>query len=584
MSYVKYYSQKHRSLNCLNVVFWSVSLILAVVFLWLGYCTFFVFMCLIMGWLCSVIRMIDSGEFASNMKRQSSKTISVFELERLKKARSLFIGWGFLWEKAHREELEQVKQSVRAPSEGIAMQALGLEKPLYLSELEINGHCLVTGTTGAGKTQFVNLLLTQLTMKDPKQTIIVFDPKGDDYLFKSLKALAGDRFKLIDQYNYAESICVNVLSDYTSATEIATRVSGLLPQNEGSQPFTAACWDAVNTLVKALEFLGEKPNLVKIQRFLKGDSNPLIERVFWHAIRKDFPGALPRVQEHLSSKSGESLIKGLYQALEELYGARPIPQAILLLWQFYSQDSSYFLKMTSALNPVLSALTEPPLDKLLSPGDQELSRNETFKKLLESGSVIYIRLQSMSDKRVGFALGALFLETLASLANTLQTQNGVDKKVTLFIDEAASLCTDALINLLNKGRSFGYQVIIATQTIKDFEASMGSEAKAKEFLANTNTKIFLRTLDPDTQQFAVASVPKVQILRKGVGHHSFLSSEKTEVNTSESVTSRPQEVDLIPSSALGTMPNLHYVMLKSEGVFKGRIPVITPISEDYLEK
>ena len=64
-----------------------------------------------------------------------------------------------------------------------------LHQPLVLSSELLERHLLVTGTTGAGKTQKFILPLLASAIRDPRRTIIAVDAKGG-VLYHYLKSLA----------------------------------------------------------------------------------------------------------------------------------------------------------------------------------------------------------------------------------------------------------------------------------------------------------------------------------------------------------------------------------------------------------
>src|SRR5690606_30034911 len=83
--------------------------------------------------------------------------------------------------------------------------------------------------------------------------------------------------------------------------------------------------------------------------------------------------------------------------------------------------------------------------------------------------------------------------------------------VTLVVDEAAELANDKLVQLLNKAGGSNIRLVIATQTIADFAAKVGSTDKARMLLGNLNNMIVLRTIDGGTQEYISEDFPQTWI-------------------------------------------------------------------------
>ena len=528
-----------------------------------------------------VIRVSQALQLTNFHHRLNDQTVSVItenELKEIKRKHSneLFYGSGFVWGKNERKLLEQSRSSeCIGVNEGELMHGLHSEKRIFLPADNFGSHTLVVGTTGSGKTRFVELLLTQKILSEPKEAIVVLDPKGDKGLQQSLKHYAGERFMQLDILEAQHSVSINVLADYVISSEVATRISSLLPQEAGSMPFTSQVWQAINAIVKGYEFLGEKVTLKKLSASLSFELDTLCERVVWHAIEKYHPKELDKAKVRAGQKIGRARVLELFNVYKELSIMSQMDDSVMKLFDLYKLTPEYLNKMISGIFPILGRLTESPLGELLSPSESEVMKSFTLNQILSKGKVLYVNLNCLLDQEIGQAVGSLLLSSLVSIAGAVQgRQNSDFPKVNIFIDEASMLSTNAMINLLNKGRSCGFQVTIATQTFNDFRAALGNDAKAKEVLANTNMKVFLRTLDRDTQQFAVESMPMVEVERVSTSFSSHLESQSTEVNSRTNTILQTQMVSLIPPEVLGSLPNLHYILVLPHQTIKGRLAVI----------
>ena len=171
-------------------------------------------------------------------------------------------------------------------------------------------------------------------------------------------------------------------------------------------------------------------------------------------------------------------------------------------------------RLVASLIPVLGMLTSAPLDGLLSPdpADADDPRRLTdMAQLLEHQQVAYLGLDSLANNTIGSAIGSLLIADLTATIGARYNYSADFKPVTIVIDEAAEALNDPLIALLNKGAGGGARLVLATQTLGDIEARLGSPAKARQVLGNVNNLIVGRIRDAETQQYLAESLPKTRI-------------------------------------------------------------------------
>src|SRR5581483_5240560 len=78
------------------------------------------------------------------------------------------------------------------------------------------------------------------------------------------------------------------------------------------------------------------------------------------------------------------------------------------------------------------------------------------------------------------------------------------RPLAVFIDEFQAFGTRGFINALARGRSSGFWITIAHQSLGDLKAV--DEAFLQQVFENTNTKVFLRVNDPESAQMFADSV------------------------------------------------------------------------------
>ena len=150
--------------------------------------------------------------------------------------------------------------------------------------------------------------------------------------------------------------------------------------------------------------------------------------------------------------------------------------------------------------------------------------------------------------------------------------------IQLFVDEAAECCnSEPFIQLLNKGRGSGFNATILTQTYADFAARLGSEARARQVLANVNNLIALRIKDGDTQKYICEALPTRHV-RQVERSHGAQAPGNAPVwfagTTGESL--KESEVEALSPQLLGCLPNLEFFGVVSAGrIIKGRCPILS---------
>jgi conjugal transfer pilus assembly protein TraD len=179
---------------------------------------------------------------------------------------------------------------------------------------------------------------------------------------------------------------------------------------------------------------------------------------------------------------------------------------------------------------------------------------------------------------VAGAMGSLILSDFASVAGMIYNSGVKRGRISLFVDEAAEVINEPFIQILNKGRGAGFQVVMATQTLPDIEARLGDAAKARQVIGNCNNLITFRIKDGETQKFVIEAFGKTYIKTVQQNISSGMNSAENVINYSGNSGQSLSftEHDLFPQHLLGHLPNFHYIAAIAGGkVIKGRLPIIT---------
>ena len=561
----------------------------------------------------------------------------------------LWLGYGFDWENRHAQRVRQLLKCdlsrVVPSSPDSAMgyrwlHGLGLqeERPQYQPLKQLEGHTLIVGTSGSGKTRLLDLVITQAVLRH--EAVVIIDPKGDRDLRETTRRAceaAGEpgRFVCFHPAYPEQSVRLDPLANYHRVTEIASRLAALVPSvQSGNDPFQSFAWQALNHIAQGLVLIHRQPTLLQLRRYLEGGAAPLVAKAVeayakWLDEHKgtDFlagarqcldalnvalniePMSEPLRSQALSDlairQKAEADAWSLAQAISDSETreetAAPESREETLAWHWmafyhqviephypkaelegllsmYRHDRTHFAKMVASLLPIMNMLTSGDLGPMLSPdrsNDQDPRPVTDTARLIREGQVLYLGLDSLSDGLVGSAIGSLILADLASVAGN-RYNFGIDNlPVNVYVDEAAEVVNEPFIQLLNKGRGAGLRLTVATQTYADFAARLGGRDRAEQVLGNLNNLIALRVINRDTQQYIVDNLPKTHL--KTVMHtqsQSVSSEDPLRHGGNQGERLIEEEADLFQAPLLGMLPNLEYFACLGHRIVKGRLPIL----------
>lgn len=543
------------------------------------------------------------------------EVISVEEmLEKIKpfnEEKKLYLGKGFNWENRHAQKsfeilkldwreilyeqtlLERVfckKEKMRRSDHDMGAPWIhGLELEEHdLSQLlsHTEGHTLITGTTGAGKTRLFQLLSMQCIAMG--QATIMIDPKGDvdwkNGVEKVCKAMGQpEKFVYLHPAFPENSARIDPMKNFSRPSELASRIAELIPSESGSDAFKAFGWQALNNVINGLVTIYKRPTLKEIKRYLEGGTGGLVSLAIeeyaklklddWE--KRIIPYQDAMLKANHSDRKVKIMISFYENEMKEHYGNTEIEALISM----FIHDPSHFAKMIASLLPIMNMLTSGELGELLSPNVNNLDDPRPIldsRKIINNKQAAYIGLDSLTDGIVGSAIGSIFTADLTAVAGDRYNYEVNEDFVNIFVDETSEVITDSLIQLLNKGRGAKMRLFIATQTIPDFADKLRSRDKALRVLGNINNIISLRVLDNETQNYIVESMPKTR-LKSIMRSQGYNTDGDHPVNHGGNVGERlvEEEKYLFEPQLLGYLPNLEYIAKISGGrIIKGRLPVI----------
>ncbi len=573
--------------------------------------------CFAMG-LLRVTQALDTLVLRASLTGRSIQVIGTDDLAQwCRNPADVFLGFGFEWQPVHSQRLYELAKIdyrdftvsprlLRWLGHDVSPQPdaeIGLpyihgveprEVPLHRPLQNFEGGTLLVGTTQSGKGVALASLVTQAIRRG--DVVIVIDPKNSRRLKRVVERACEDyrepdAFMEFHPAFPERGVRLDFTFNWQKPTEIASRIQSIMPPDTAGA-FSAFGWDAVNVVVQGLVELEERPNLVKLTKYIEGGIEPVLEgtlRRFYDKTlgagwreRPDMKKLLQDAQRGNIKRPSEAASNDLlaFVAYYEHHVAQGQRSKVVdAQVRTFRHNREHYQKITANLLPVLSMLTSGDLGRSLSPDPfdaDDMRPIVNFEKVERAGHVLYMCLDSLPDPSVATAIGALALADLAARAG-MRYNLGGSRRISLFVDEVSNVINQPLIEILNKGAEGGIFTTCAMQTLADLAKRLGSEDAARMALGNLNNLIALRSKDRPTQDFVVETFGKTAIHTMRVGLSSGGDAHLGDFSSSYSTQLAETFEEMVPADVLGKLPNLQYFASVSGGrIIKGRFPILNP--------
>jgi conjugal transfer pilus assembly protein TraD len=537
-----------------------------------------------------------------------------FREDNLKKKDEVFLGRGFEWGPEHAQRSYQVmsmstefheiklplvlkpfakkfEDTTRQLGGRPWIHGLGDETEVNAKESVFHAHSVIFGNPGTGKTTLLNMLSGGALHRG--NVIIIIDPKNDAAWRKGIqsecKAMGmEDRFFFFHPSHPSKSCRIDPMTSYARTTELASRIASLLPGESESDPFVQFAWKCIYQIIEAQLYVDEKPQLTSVGYYLMSGKRQLAERclnkLFVRVLGPEWTSMMGKDIEKMGQ--GDMLAGMIFYYQQNLMAEHSC-QALDGIVSMVTHDSQHMSKMLSSTAPLFAQLNSKPLDELLSPkvtmgDDDDLRPIVDVDKLVRTGGVLYVALDSLSDAMVASAIGKLVLaDVCAASARRYNYEEGKGRRVSLFVDEAHACINDPLINMMAVARGAQFELYVSSQTLPDYIAKT-NEAQARRILGLASNLFCLRVNDNVTQEYATENFGEANIRSVGYSLNSGTSTAGTLGEFSGGLKEQlsEQREKVFPATMLGDLPNLQYIARLADGrKIKGRIPFVTVTKE-----
>jgi hypothetical protein len=317
-------------------------------------------------------------------------------------------------------------------------------KPYYLPlpAYEFDKHSLIVGSSGSGKSKFIELFIDRLNRLPNKYNYraIVIDPHAN--LATDLKGIEGS--KVIDFNGESTELFAGAEADVTAATELTT------------------------TLMKSL--LGDSFN-ARVERVLR------FSLFILFSSQSMSLGMLKRFLTELELRQ---------QVLDHVQGH--VPQNIT---HFFATDFNEIrtAHYNEGLLPIIALVDELELQPTLL-GEGGISLQQTINNNFLT--VFSLNKVSMGEKVVKTVAG-LLIQQIFLLAQS----RAFNERVILFIDEVSVIQNPALSSILSEARKFNLFVVLTQQYLMQVDKDLRDA-----IFANVSNYYCFRVAEEDAVQLA----------------------------------------------------------------------------------
>ncbi len=413
-------------------------------------------------------------------------------------------------------------------------------KPVMLSVTQRTLHGTAIGTTGFGKTESG---VFPMVVDDIKQGrgCLVMDGKSDRSFLNKLYAYTAkyNRTKDFRVFSLFEPAISNTYNPLIGgpAEEISERVFNSFDFENEYYEDLQRDWFA--HVLRIFEKTGQKPTFLKISQSLSD----------------------PRIVRALAKRSGDEDLDFWAKAFCE----RPA------------------LDVRKEINGLLNKVNRFAYGQF---APQYNSDNPTIsiQQAMTENLIVYFQLPAMQFADLGRSTGRILVQDLMSqIANRHKGSSDGRRFFGVYLDDFAEYLHENFVTVLNKSRSANVGIMFSHQAKGDIDAL--GPAVSNAIVTNTNTKIIMRSTEPDTAEYYARMIGTKKTEKTTERRRATMfSTENTgdmSVRDAEEFLFHPREIknELRIGEGLLMTPDQPTMKVKFN-----MLPELTPIPVPLVEK
>lgn len=380
------------------------------------------------------------------------------------------------------------------------------KKKVYIPEHIRSTHMQVIGSTGTGKSKFLEWMIRSDILNN--NGLCLIDPHGYLYddLINWLTSYQGFlKYKKIVLFNPASDDYFLGFNPFIHhSLDISHQVDTMV--NSCAKAWGAQNMDSTPLLKKCLRC---------IFHALAEEDLTLLESLFFISLSNDSK----MLREHLIEKIKNPIIKEVWQSFMAL------------------QKREYNEQFSSSANRLIEFLSSERIRRIIGQRKNTIS----FKKMMDEGYIVLVNLSSGQKLSRDNArlLGTLMINDLfLSATERKRTRIKPPKPFYLYIDECAQFLNEDIGRILDECRKFGLHLILAHQHLAQLRKA--GEDIYSSIMTDAKTKVIFGGLTPDDAEilakqifmgeFDIDEVKKEIYSRKVVDYRLrwFMSQSETE--------------------------------------------------------
>lgn len=337
-------------------------------------------------------------------------------------------------------------------------------------------HVSILGTTGSGKTETTFKFLKHLSCKT--KPIIYVDGKGDVENILKLQEIANKQNKVFKLFTLSgeKIIWKNKEIQPLSFNPFSIRKKGIIVDSllslfdYSEEHYKAGAKVFIDILVETLLILKKDISWENIIFFL--DKQKLID------LLKTRYGNIQN-QNHHQNKDTISISQNV------VFDKNNEKEWLIDKNQIESIDHNAIKGFRGRVGMFYNSTK-----KTLTPD------GFSMQDVLKSNSIVIFSLNSLEFPEQASSIGKLIVTNIKSHA---EINNQLDKKTIIALDEFNVFASENIVDILNKSRSKGYEVILSFQSISDL--SKVSRDFRNQVMENTNAKIVHKTNETEGAEY-----------------------------------------------------------------------------------